>query len=66
MQPRRKLAPKSKTTANDLSFPPPYQQQARYIELANLALSRNGSKSENLVSIDAEKRFRTAKSKKAA
>jgi hypothetical protein len=43
MKPSRlRLVHKRKPQADDLSFMPPYSEQARYIELANTFLARNG------------------------
>jgi hypothetical protein len=39
---RQKLVHKRKPQADDLSFMPPYADQARYIDLANAFLSLNG------------------------
>jgi hypothetical protein len=39
---RLKLVYKRKAQADDLSFMPPYSEQARYIALANTFLASNG------------------------
>lgn len=51
---RLKLVQKRKPLVDDLSFMPPYAEQARYIELANTFLSRNGLSHphKNVVSIN--------------
>ena len=43
---------------DDLSFPPPYSEQAKYLALANKFLSLNGSR---VVQIDSAKHFQRAK-----
>jgi hypothetical protein len=55
-----------KPHGNDLSFPPPYSEQAKYLLLADKFLSTNGSR-HDVVSIDRSKHFqRGKKTKKAA
>ena len=40
--PRRRKPIAKAPAAEDLSFPPPFKEQARYVQLANTFLSRNG------------------------
>jgi len=52
--------------ADDLSFLPPYSEQAKYLILADKFLSTNGTR-HNVVQIDSSKHFqRTQKKKKVA
>jgi len=50
---------------DDLAFLPPYSEQAKYVLLADKALSKNGSR-HNVVSIDSSKHFRREKKTKEA
>jgi hypothetical protein len=61
---RKKAVPKP--PADDLSFIPPYCEQAPYLLLADKFLSLDGSR-QKVGSVDSNKRFRrTKKQKKAA
>jgi hypothetical protein len=61
---RLKLAPKTKS---DLFFPPPFQEQGKYLELADKFLSRDGEPQESAnVLFIASRHFRKSKTKKAA
>jgi len=50
---------------DDLAFLPPYSEQAKYLHLADKALSTNGSR-HNVVSIDSSKHFRRRKKTRKA
>jgi hypothetical protein len=50
--------------AEDLSFPPPYTEHAKYLLLADKFLSTNGHR--NVVSIDGSKHFRYPKRRERA
>jgi hypothetical protein len=55
MQRRFKVARELNQEVDDLSFPPPYDQQARYLELASKFLSPNAKaehRGANVVSIE--------------
>jgi hypothetical protein len=55
-----------KPGADDLAFPPPYSEQAKYLLLADKFLSTQGSR-HNIVPIDTGKHFRRrSKAKEAA
>jgi hypothetical protein len=56
----RKAHPES-----DLSFPPPFQQQAKYLSLADQFLANNNGHGRKIQAIDSSKRFRRAKKKAA-
>jgi len=49
---------------DDLAFLPPYSEQAKYLHLADKALSTNGR--HNVVSIDSSKHFRRRKKTRKA
>ena len=49
---------------NDLSFPPPYSEQAKYLSLADKFLSTNAARC-NVVQIDTHKNFKSNKKKAA-
>jgi hypothetical protein len=56
----RKAGPES-----DLSFPPPFQQQAKYLSLADQFLANNNGHGRKIQAIDSSKRFRRVKKKAA-
>jgi hypothetical protein len=49
---------------DELSFPPPLSEQAKYLALADRFLSTNGHR--NLVSIDTGRNFQRVKNRKKA
>jgi len=51
---------------DDLSFPPPFFEQAKYLELADKFLSTNGIRHKNALQIDSSKHFQKLRKKKAA
>jgi hypothetical protein len=52
------------TPGEDLSFPPPYSAQAKYLALADKLLSTNGHR--NVVAIDSHEHFYHSKKRKKA
>jgi hypothetical protein len=61
MRRRLKIVRKRSSDMDDLSFPPPYNEQAKYLELANefLSPSRNAERdAEKVQSIEAIRKFR--------
>jgi hypothetical protein len=61
---RQKLAPPPEE--NDLAFPPPFSEQAKYLALADQFLASNQSlpvTDSNLVSIESSKAFKKRKHK---
>jgi len=63
MKRRLNLVPKP-----DLSFPPPFQEQAKYLELANKVLATDGQpqRADNVQPIDSSRHLRKSKTKKVA
>jgi len=51
--------------ADDLSFPPPYPEQSKFLLIAEKFLSTNGSR-HNVVSIESSKHFKGTKKLKQA
>ena len=51
--------------ADDLSFLPPYSEQAKYLLLADKFLSTNGAR-HNVVQIESSRYFHNAKKRKKA
>jgi hypothetical protein len=49
----------------DLSFPPPFQQQAKYLSLADQFLANNNGHGRKTQAIDSSEHFRRAKKKAA-
>jgi hypothetical protein len=69
MQRRFKVVRELNQMVDDLSFPPPYHQQARYLELASNFLSAKVKVEHhgaNVVSIEKWQKFRKGKREKAA
>jgi hypothetical protein len=56
--------------ADDLSFPPPFEEQAKYLRLADEFLARTSVEQEQrkgrIISIGAGRRVKNRKSKRAA
>ena len=51
---------------DELAFPPPFSEQAKYLALADKFLSMNGTRHKNVIRIDSSKHFKRYKSKRVA
>ena len=64
---RKPLAKKPKREDSDLSFPLPYQEQAKYLKLATDFMALGGYyPGDRVVPIDRDRRTHNGKSKKVA
>jgi hypothetical protein len=52
--------------AGDLSFPPPFSEQSKYLALANKFLCTNGTPNNNIAQVDSSGYFQKTKKKKAS
>ena len=64
---RKPLAKKLKKEDSDLSFPVPYQEQAKYLKLATDFMALGGYyPDDRVIPIDRDRRLHSGKSKKVA
>jgi hypothetical protein len=64
----RKIVRKAAETNSDISFPVSYQEQAKYLKLADdfLALDKPRDKGSEVISIEAGRHIRAQRRKKSA
>jgi len=67
MQPPRKPAQKPKAEMDDISFPPPYKGQSKYLELADkFFFTERNKNAGNVQSTETGENFRKTEPPKAA
>jgi hypothetical protein len=61
----RRARPSSKSVRDELAFPVPYSEQAKYLKLADDFLASHWHDSDKVIPIDRGRLFRKLKAKKA-